>query len=283
MPAVLVALIAIPAGTIKAVANGRVLEEVETTYQYARVVERPDGVRRLELNEGRAVHSEYRPGSFLTGDYWDEYLVLPFAARASSPRDVAILGNAAGTTARALGRFFPAARVDGVEIDGKLTELGRRYFDLDNPRLSVFEEDARTFLRRSDRRYDVVMVDVYRQPYIPFHLTTREFFELARDRLRPGGTVIVNVGHPKGQAALEKAISATIADVFETVLRDPSKPTNTLVLGTAAPAGPDRLRLALPVVPAELRPLAARRQPCSPDRSRWPGLHGRQGAGRVAD
>ena len=56
------------------------LEEVETTYQYARVVEEPDGERKLELNEGQAVHSLYRPGSYLTGDVWDEYLVLPFAA-----------------------------------------------------------------------------------------------------------------------------------------------------------------------------------------------------------
>ena len=50
------------------------------------------------------------------------------------------------------------------------------------------------------------MVDVYRQPYIPFYLATREFFELARDRLEPGGVVIVNVGHPEGQDDLEKVL-----------------------------------------------------------------------------
>jgi spermidine synthase len=256
VPAALIALMVLPAGTIKASARGRVLAEVETQYQYARVVERPSGVRRLELNEGRAVHSEYHPGSHLTGDYWDEYLVLPFAARAGPPRDVAILGNAAGTTARALGRFFPATNVDGVEIDGELTELGRRYFDLHNPRLTIFHEDARAFLRRTDRDYDVVMVDVYRQPYIPFHLTTREFFELARDRLRPGGAVVVNVGHPRGQTALEKAIAATMRDVFPAVLRDPSERTNTLVLGALGPASARRLLGAVEKLPLDLRPLA---------------------------
>ena len=61
---------------------------------------RSDRERRLELNEGQAVHSLYRPGSFLTGDYWDEFLVLPFAVAGRPPRKVAILGNAAGTTAR---------------------------------------------------------------------------------------------------------------------------------------------------------------------------------------
>ena len=97
-------------GTIKAAGDGEVLEEAETEYQYARVVEEPDGERKLELNEGQAVHSVYRPGSYLTGDYWDEFLVLPFAARSSPPRAVAILGNAAGTTARALGPLLPATR-----------------------------------------------------------------------------------------------------------------------------------------------------------------------------
>ena len=55
------------------------------------------------------------------------------------------------------------------------------------------------------------MVDAYRQPYIPFYLATREFFELVRDRLRPGGAVIVNAGHPEGQDDLEKVLAATMA------------------------------------------------------------------------
>ncbi len=67
-------------GTIKAAGDGRVLYEAETTHQYARVVERDDGSRVLELNEGQAVHSLYRPGTYLTGDYWDGHLVLPAAA-----------------------------------------------------------------------------------------------------------------------------------------------------------------------------------------------------------
>ena len=73
-------------GTIKAADTGRVLYEAETTHQYARVVEQPDGDRVLELNEGQAVHSLYRPGSYLTGDYWDGHLVLPFAAAPRSRR-----------------------------------------------------------------------------------------------------------------------------------------------------------------------------------------------------
>jgi spermidine synthase len=255
VPAVIVALLALPVGTIKASGEGVVLEEVDTEYQYARVVEEPNGQRELELNEGQAVHSLYRPGSYLTGDIWDEYLVLPFAAVEQRPGKVAILGNAAGTTARAFGRYFPATEVDGVEIDAELTRLGRKWFDLRNPRLRVFHEDARPYLRRTDERYDVIMVDAYRQPYIPFYLTTREFFELVRDRLRPRGAVVVNAGHPEGQDDLEKVLGRTMREVFPVVLRDPSEDTNTLILGSTA-ASAARLQAAIPRLPRELRGLA---------------------------
>ena len=76
--------------------------------------------------------------------------------------------------------------MDGVEIDAELSEIGRRFFDMNNPRLRLFHEDARPYLRRTEARYDVISVDAYRQPYIPFYLATREFFELAATGWRPG-------------------------------------------------------------------------------------------------
>ena len=256
VPAVLAGLVALPVGTVKATDEGEVLFEDETPTQYVRVIEEPDGERLLELNEGQAVHSVYRPGSYLTGDVWDGYLVLPFAGLRERPERIAILGNAAGTTARAYGHYFPDTEVDGVEIDGELTELGRRYFDLDNPNLRVHHEDARPWLRRSEGGYDVIMVDAYRQPYIPFYLATREFFELVRDRLAPGGVVIVNAGHPEGNDDLESVLGRTMAEAFPTVLRDPIEPTNTLLLGAEGPASAARLRDRLGELPRELRPVA---------------------------
>jgi spermidine synthase len=255
VPAAMIVVMAFPVGIIKASDEGVVLEEIDTQYQYARVIEKPDGKRELELNEGQAMHSVYKPGTYLTDNIWDEYLVLPFAVLERPPGKVAILGNAAGTTARALGRYFPETEVHGVEIDSELTRLGRRWFDMRNPRLRVFHEDARPYLRRTDERYDVIMVDAYRQPYIPFYLTTREFFELVRDRLRPGGAVVVNAGHPEGQDDLEKVLAATMREVFPAVLRDPSEDINTLILGSGA-ASAERLRRAVPRLPADLRALA---------------------------
>jgi spermidine synthase len=256
-PAAIAALIALPVGTLKAEADsGRVIYEAETEYQYARVVEHDDGERWLELNEGQAQHSVYRPGTVLTGDVWDGHLVLGFTAFSEPPERVAILGNAAGTTARAYEEFFPATRIDGVEIDAELSEIGRKYFDMDNPRLHLYHEDARPFLRRIDARYDVISVDAYRQPYIPFYLTTVEFFETVRDRLRDGGVLIVNAGHPEGQDDLERVLTATVGEVFRHVVRDPIEPTNTLLVASRAPLTADRLRAAVDELPEGLRATA---------------------------
>jgi spermidine synthase len=255
VPALLALALTIPVGTIKAADSGRVLYEAETTHQYARVVERGDGSRALELNEGQAVHSLWRPGTYLTGDYWDGHLVLPAAARRDPPRRIAILGNAGGTVARAFGHFFPATAVDAVEIDGELTELGRRYLDLRNARMRTFAEDARPWLERSAGGYDAIMVDAYRQPYIPFYLTTREFFELAAERLAPGGVVIVNVGHPEGSAELERVLGRTMVTAFPRVLRDPIESTNTLLVGGSGLSAA-RLRANVEALPSALRPLA---------------------------
>jgi spermidine synthase len=256
-PAAIAALIALPVGTLKAEAgSGRVIYETETEYQYARVVEREDGERWLELNEGQAQHSVYRKDTVLTGDVWDGHLVLGFAAFDTAPKRVAILGNAAGTTSRAYEEFFPRTRVDGVEIDSELSEIGRRFFDMNNPRLHLYHEDARPYLRHTDARYDQISVDAYRQPYIPFYLTTVEFFETVRDRLRPGGVLIVNAGHPEGQDDLEKVLTATIGEVFPHVLRDPIESTNTLVVASRAPLSADNVRDAVPGLPAGLRATA---------------------------
>jgi spermidine synthase len=239
-PILIAALFLVPTGTLKAAKDGaRVIYEKETEYQYARVLQDPNGDRRLELNEGHAVHSLYRPNTVWTNDYWD---AMYFDS--GRPRSVAILGNAAGTTARAFHTLRPRTRLDPVEIDPELTKIGYRWFGL--PRsIHVHHDDARPFLRRHEHeRWDAILVDAYRQPYIPFYLVTKEFFQLVRDRLTPKGRVVVNVGHPQGDNALEKTMTATMRAVFPQVRRDPAEPTNTiLVAGTRLSGG--RLRPAL--------------------------------------
>jgi spermidine synthase len=231
------ALLAIPPGTVKA--TDGVLYEHESPYQYIQVVER-DGVRRLYLNEGIAVHSLWRRDTVLTGGIWDAFLAVPLLLE-RPPERLAVLGNAGGTVARAFGTYYPQVEIDGVEIDPAVSDAGRRYLGLgDNSRLTVHDADARPFLRRTDERYDLVYVDAYHQPYVPFYLATREFFALVRERLRPGGLVALNVATVPEDRRLVRGLTSTLAREFPHVRVWPVLRFNHVVVGLTRPppAGP---------------------------------------------
>jgi spermidine synthase len=269
------ALAAIPPGAVKAKAG--LLYEDESRYQFIQVVER-DGARRLYLDEGLAVHSIWRPTTVLTGGVWDMFLTVP-PLLGRPVESVAILGNAGGTTARAFGVFYPQARIDGVEIDPAVSDAGRRYLGLeDNPRLEVHTADARPFLRSRDERYDLIFVDAYRPPYVPFYLATREFFRLARERLRPGGIIALNVAMVPDDDRLVRGVGGTLASEFPVVTAWPALRFNQLVLGFTRPtpraelarrlrAAPGRLQPLTRLLTADMRPLAPSDDPWTDDRS----------------
>jgi spermidine synthase len=243
---------AIGAGT----AGARVIFSTETPYQYARVLQLPTGERWLQLNEGVALHSDYRPWSYLTGGYWDDFLVLPLASGHGPPRRIAILGNAAGPVARAYGHYFPQTRVDAVELDAELSSIGKRYFALGGPKLRLYTADARPWLTASRDHYDAIFLDAYRQPYIPFYLLTREFFASARSHLRRGGALIVNVGHLPGSNSLEKVVSATARSAFPVVMRDPVNDMNSLVVASSGALSRTQIVAISGALPSELGALA---------------------------
>ncbi|MGI8863491.1 MAG: spermidine synthase [Solirubrobacteraceae bacterium] len=258
VPAVVAALLAVPPAAIGSDVRGaHVIFSEETQYQYARVVQLRSGERWLQLNEGVAVHSVFRPWSYETGGYWDDLLTLPLSSARGVPRRVAILGDAAGTVARAYGHYFPATVVDAVEIDGELTAIGRRLFGLGGPHLHVHTADARPWLAASRARYDAIFLDAYRQPYIPFYLLTKEFFRSARAHLNPGGVFVINVGHLPDSDALEKVVSATLRAVFPDVVRDPVSSTNSEVVASEEPVSPTRLAQVAAARAPALGPLAA--------------------------
>jgi predicted membrane-bound spermidine synthase len=249
------ALVALPPGAVRSQAG--LLHEETSFHQYIQVVEQPDGRRLLHLNEGVAVHSVWRPDSVLTGGVWDAFLALPPLLDRPLER-VAILGNAAGTTARALGVYYPGAEIDGVEIDAAVSRVGRRYFGMgDNPRLHVHDVDARPFLRATDERYDLIVVDAYHQPYVPFYLATREFFALVRKRLQPGGIVALNVAAVPDDKRLVRAVGGTLVAELPQVLEWPALRFNTIVLGLTVPLEPPELRRRLLQGPADIAPLRA--------------------------
>jgi spermidine synthase len=233
------ALLAIPAGTVKDSAG--LLHETESTYQYLQVVERRDGSRALRLNEGVAVHSLWRPDTVLTGGVWDMFLVVP-PLTGRPVESMLVIGNSGGTVARAFGRLYPDVDIVGVEIDPRVTEAGRRFLGLgDNPRLRVEDADGRPYLRLTDERFDIIVVDAYKQPYIPFYLATREFFELTRDRLNPGGVLALNVAAVPGSSRLSQAIGSTVRAVYPQAWRWKPLRFNELQLGFTSPVDRETL------------------------------------------
>jgi spermidine synthase len=269
-PVALAAVLAVPPGEVKATPG--LLYEVESPYQYVQVVQ--NGVERdLYLNEGIVRHSEWRPDTVLTGDEWDMFLAAP-PLLGRPLRRVAILGNAGGTTARALAHFYPGVQIDGVELDPAVTEAARRYMGLGSiPGLRVVTADARPFLRRTSARFDLIVVDAYRQPYVPFYLATRQFFQLARERLRPGGILALNVATVPGDHRLAEGVSGTLRSVFPQVLAWQALDLNQLVLGLDRPQSRASLRAAVPRTPARIRVLtrllAAQARPAAPAARPW--------------
>jgi len=166
-----------------------------------------------------------------------------------------------------------------VEIDPAVSEAARRYLGLhDNPRLRVVDADARPFLRRTDKRYDLIFVDAYRQPYIPFYLATREFFRLARERLAPGGVLALNVAQVPGDDRLSEAIGSTLLAEFPQGWAWKPLRFNELMLGFDRPVGrvelldrarsvDSRIASLVPLLERQLRPVHAEVSPLTDDQA----------------
>ena len=224
--------------------------EAESAYNYIQVVE-VGGTRYLLLNEGQAVHSVYDPDSLATFGTWDYFLVAPFFnAPPHMPdqvRSLCMIGLAAGTTPRQYTAVFGPIPIDGVEIDPVIVDVGRRFFAMTEPNLAVHVEDGRYFLARTQARYDVVAVDAYRLPYIPFHLTTKEFFAEVRDHLTEQGVVVINVGRTESDYRLVEALAATMSAVFPSVyIVDVPETFNSVVVATVQETQAENLVANLP-------------------------------------
>jgi spermidine synthase len=109
-------------------------------------------------------------------------------------RSVLFLGLGGGSTPKKFCADYPAIAMDIVEIDPAVVEVAERYFHFERgPRLNVIVDDARAFLEKTDKTYDLIVHDAYFSEAVPFHLTTREFFHLAVKRLAPEGVFAFNL------------------------------------------------------------------------------------------
>jgi spermidine synthase len=215
--------------------------ETESFYNFIQVID-DNGWRLLTVNEGQAYQSAYRADRVLSGGIWDLFLIAPYFASKESPRNVLMIGLAAGTVARAYSEIYPAIPIDGVELDPAIIAVGQTYFAMTQPNLNAIAGDGRAFLRRAGQ-YDVIAIDAYRQPYIPFHLTTVEFFRETRAHLAPNGVVALNAARAPNDYRLVDALSATMRQVFPSVyLIDHPNNANTLIVATNQPTRLDDFR-----------------------------------------
>jgi spermidine synthase len=236
IPLLILAFALLSGGGIRPAFYGQKLYEAESAYSYIQVV-KTGSETQLLIDDGHAVHSIYDPTTLYTHGYWDDALLAPFFGSTRSPKRVALIGLAGGTVARQFSAIDGRIPIDGVELDSKLVDVGRHFFDMTEPNLHVTVADGRYWMATNAGTYDVIFVDAYRQPYIPFYLTTQEFFQSARAHLSPGGVLAINVGRTSNDRRLVDALSGTLTSVFPHVftLDTNERFTNTVLYATSSP------------------------------------------------
>jgi spermidine synthase len=192
------------------------LYEGESVYNYLQVRE-DDRETVLSTNVLFGVQSVKMKSAKLTGMYYDYALAAPVMAGPDQALDILVLGNGTGTFASQCLEYFPGSAVDAVEIDARITELAKIYFEMPDE-VNVSEYDGRAWLMAADGKYDVVLVDAYQDITIPFQMSTREFFSLVRDHLRENGVMVVNMNmYSDGEGSINSYLTDTICSVFTDV------------------------------------------------------------------
>jgi len=195
--------------------------ETESAYNYIQVLEL-DGYRYLRLNEGQGIHSIYHPDNIIYHGAWDMVsaatFLLPSSCDLDQVQEIAIIGLAAGTSARQAFAIFPQVNIDGFEIDPKIIQVGLTYFSMHNDNLHVINQDGRWGLDKSNKTYDVISIDAFHPPYIPWHLTTLEFFNEVKAHLNQKGVLVLNVVRIMDDQRLLSSLFKTIQQVFPSVI-----------------------------------------------------------------
>jgi len=259
------ALMAVPEATrLPEEAGTQVLYDRDSGLQRIRVTASDRGEHRtrwLQLNEGWSVHSWLREPDYVTGDVWDW---MALSALIPQPRDgrtdVLIVGLAGGTVSnlitRVLAPMLGDVEITGVELDPEVIAVADRYLDLDRSQLTTVVADGRVWLRDSDAKFDLIILDAYHQPSIPAHMATIEFFENVHSHLSADGLAVLNVYAPAEESRILSGVGATWSAVFPDaqLLRGPTANGMASHLLLGGPAVPiESAHIALTQIPASIR------------------------------
>jgi spermidine synthase len=159
----------------------------------------------------------------------------------SELKRVLMLGLGGGSISTYLGRFMPDVAIDVVEIDRRVIEVAKQYFGLrETERVRYLDGDGRVFLNRNKGLYDLILLDAYRGGFVPFHLLTKEFYALLKERLTPGGAIASNV---HDGTKLYHSTVKTLGEVFPTLELYPTGSGEVIAIASMSPA-PDKEALA---------------------------------------
>jgi spermidine synthase len=156
-------------------------------------------------------------------------------------KKILMLGLGGGSLSTYLGRFMPEVAIDTVEIDRRVIEVAKQYFGLlESERVRYLDGDGRVFLNRNRALYDLILLDAYRGGFVPFHLLTKEFYALLKERLAPGGAIASNV---HDGTKLYHSTVKTLGEVFPTLELYPTGSGEVIAIASMSPT-PDKEELA---------------------------------------
>lgn len=186
-----------PSGGAKVLSQSEVIEQVDS--EYTRIMVRKMGPL-LGLYFWHSGHAALQSAKDTSQPdalpiAYERYMSVGLAYLDQPPRRTAIIGLGSGRSAAYQRRAVPQQHIDVSEVDREVIRIAKQYFGFtEDPNLTVSNMDGRVFLNRQpDASYDLILLDAFSHSYAPFHLTTREFYELAERKLAPGGVVAQNV------------------------------------------------------------------------------------------
>jgi spermidine synthase len=171
------------------------LESKESLYNNIYVYEQPP-FRSMTFGHNRRIYTESVYNTKDDKDLPVDYTRFMTATLmyAKDLHAVLEIGFGGGRTAWYLHSFLPNVPVTSVELDPTVLELAKKYFGIkEEPNFHVANRDGRLFLQESKDKYDIILIDAYRGPFVPFHLLTKEFYQIVKDHLAEGGVVAQNI------------------------------------------------------------------------------------------
>ncbi len=183
------------AGQAEAQDGRNLLESKESLYNNIYVYQQPPYVS-MTFGHNRRIYTESVYNTRDDRDLPVDYTRFMTASLMYAREVHAILeiGFGGGRTAWYLHRFLPTVPVTSVELDPTVIDLAKKYFGIrDEPNFQVANRDGRLYLSESKQKYDIILIDAYRGPFVPFHLLTKEFYQIVKDHLAEGGVVAQNI------------------------------------------------------------------------------------------